>query len=88
MIKNLLTNWKTTSAGAILIAGSLVHIAFLYKAHAVDEGSVMTALTGILGGIGLLAAGDASQSVTPAQVDTTFVKKPDQDSIVTQNQNK
>lgn len=64
---NLLKNWKTTSAGLIAIVGAIVSLFFV----PISEGSIMAAVTGIFGGIGLLAAGDASQSVQSG--DTTQI---------------
>ena len=65
-MKNLLANWKTTSAGLLMITGALVHLVFAIRQGKADEGTWMASLTGILGGIGLLAAGDASQGQKPA----------------------
>lgn len=62
-MKNFLThslaNWKTTSAGLTMIAGSVIHLAFRIKAGTADEQSWTIAIGAILGGIGLFAAGDA-----------------------------
>jgi len=63
MIKNLLTNWKTTSAGVAMILTSLIHLAFQIKAHTVDESACTVAALAVLGGVGLIFAGDAAQSV-------------------------
>lgn len=61
-MSNLLSNWKTTSAGILSIAASIVHLVFSIKNGHNDESVWMTAITGILIGVGLLAAGDASKS--------------------------
>lgn len=58
MLKNLLNNWKTTSAGATMIIGSVVHLVFTYKTA--NENTWTIALIAILGGVGLIFAGDAS----------------------------
>jgi hypothetical protein len=62
MIKNLLDNWKTTSAGLSSITTGIIRLYLAIKHGTVDE----TVLTGAIGliivGIGLLAAGDASKS--------------------------
>jgi hypothetical protein len=75
-MKNLLSNWKTTSAGVTMILGALVHLGFQIKAHTVDENAVMTAVVALVAGVGLVAAGDAGQSVSKEEADTTFIKKP------------
>lgn len=63
MIRGLLDNWKTTSAGLTLIIGAIVHIAFLVThAEPVTEKDVMLAIGAIFAGVGMLAAGDASKS--------------------------
>lgn len=63
MIKHLFTNWKTTSAGITLIAGAVVHIVFMFqKDQAISETDVMVTIGSVLGGIGMLAAGDADKS--------------------------
>lgn len=51
-MKNLLRNWKTTSAGILAIAGGIA----LYVN---DKTKIMEALTAILSGIGLLVASDS-----------------------------
>lgn len=61
-IANLLRNWKTTSAGVLSIAGSVVHLIF---SRPLDETKVMAGITGILLGIGLLAAGDGNATPPP-----------------------
>jgi len=62
MIKSLLSNWKTTSAGVIMIAGAIIHLAFSIHAKTANENTWTIAITSIVGGLGLLVAGDASQS--------------------------
>lgn len=62
MIKNLLTNWKTTSAGLAMIISSAVHLAYAVAHGTADESTWTTGLMGIVGGIGLVAAGDATAS--------------------------
>ncbi len=57
-MKNILTNWKTSSAGIILIAtGAMAMVTA--KAFSVEG------LTAILAGIGLLFGADASTTNTP-----------------------
>lgn len=70
-VQSLAQNWKTTSAGLSLIFGAIVHIVFAIKAGTANENSWMIFGAGIIGGIGLLVAGDASKSVqtdTPAKL--------------------
>jgi hypothetical protein len=62
MIKNLIANWKTTSAGLLMISGSVIHLIFSIRAHTANENTWTIAVTAIIGGLGLLVAGDASQS--------------------------
>jgi len=62
--KNLIANWKTTSAGATMIIGSTVHLVFAVKAGNANENTWTISLTAIVGGIGLILAGDASNSQT------------------------
>lgn len=62
MIKNLLTNWKTTSAGLAMIISAGVHLGFKVAHGVADESDWTTGLMGIVGGIGLVAAGDATAS--------------------------
>lgn len=60
MIKNLINNWKTTSAGLLMIIGSIVHLVFAVREKTADENTWTISLTAIVGGIGLIVAGDAS----------------------------
>lgn len=62
MLKNLLSNWKTTSAGATMIIGSTVHLIFSVKAGNANENTWTISLTAIVGGLGLILAGDSSAS--------------------------
>lgn len=55
-------SWKTTSAGLAMILGSLIHIGFAIKNKTVTEAELTTAITVILGGIGLMVARDANTS--------------------------
>jgi len=45
-----------------MILGSLVHLVFACKAHTADENTWTISLTAIVGGLGLIFAGDASHS--------------------------
>lgn len=63
MIANALDNWKTTSAGLIMIIGSVVHMVFAIRGDTATEGVWTASLTAIIGGIGLIFAGDSGASV-------------------------
>lgn len=54
-MKNLFTNWKTTSAGILLIVGSIAGIFFVPE---ITLAVIMGTATGVLGGIGLIFAKD------------------------------
>lgn len=60
-IDNLLTNWKTTSLGLTTILGVVIHLIFALRSGTATEGVWTATSVGIVTGIGLLAAGDASQ---------------------------
>lgn len=62
-MKNLFTNWKTTSAGLTMIGGSIIHLVFAVKGGRADENTWTIAFGLVVGGAGLIFAGDASQSV-------------------------
>lgn len=63
MIKHLFTNWKTTGIGVLLVVGSIVEIAYMMiEGKPVEKAEVKAVLASLLGGIGLLAAGDADKS--------------------------
>src|SRR5689334_5565942 len=62
MMQHLFDNWKTSSAGLVMIIGAVVHLVFGIIDHKADETMWTTSLGAIVGGIGLIAAGDASKS--------------------------
>lgn len=67
MIKHLFTNWKTTGVGVLLVVGSIVEIAYMMiEGKPVEKAEVKTVLAALLGGVGLLAAGDADKSQSKA----------------------
>lgn len=68
MIKQLLVNWKTTSAGLTMIASSSIHLIFQVRGGQADENSWTIAVLAILGGIGLIFAGDSNKSATAAEM--------------------
>lgn len=59
-MNNLLNNWKTTSAGLTIMIGSAVHLIFAVRNHTADETTWTNALIAMVGGMGLVYAGDAS----------------------------
>lgn len=79
MIKGLLENFKTTSAGVLLMATSIIHLVFQIRASHADEGAWSIAIAGVLAGFGLLAAGDASKS----KQDVKDVKEQVAQAVVT-----
>jgi hypothetical protein len=74
-INTLISNWKTTSAGLLLAGGSVIHLIFAVRSHTADENTWTIALTAIVGGIGLIFAGDASASLKTEKA-TDPVKPP------------
>lgn len=66
MITKLLQNWKTTSAGLTMILGSIVHLIFAIRSHTADENTWTVSLGVVVGGVGLLLAGDADKSASTA----------------------
>ena len=81
MIKNALTNWKTTSAGLSMIVGAVVHLVFAVKAGTANENTWTTAILAAIGGIGLITAGDATAkppagSPAATNIDPGDTKKP------------
>jgi hypothetical protein len=52
----MFTNWKTTSAGILAIAGAIV--TFLFSMKNLTPELILGCLTGVLSGIGLLFAKD------------------------------
>lgn len=53
-------DWKTTSAGILMILGGLIGIYFSVKSGTISEAGLLAAATSIVGGIGLLFAKDAT----------------------------
>ena len=62
-------SWKTTSAGILLIASSIVGIYFAWKSNNLNEATVMGAITGIIGGVGLILAKDGNKTGLPVKKD-------------------
>lgn len=63
-MNKIFTNWQTTSAGSIMALTAIIHLAFACKAGIATEGVWCTAVVEIIGGIGLIAAGDGNKSVS------------------------
>lgn len=60
-MNSVLTNWKTTLAGAATILTALGDIASHLSSGSVGSGSIETDIVTILAGVGLVAAKDASK---------------------------
>lgn len=56
-----MNSWKTTSAGIISIIGGLVRLIFAFKTGITEE-AIMTSVTTIVAGIGLIFARDNDKS--------------------------
>jgi hypothetical protein len=54
-MKNILKNWKTTSAGIIMCVGAMV-------TYFNDKTQLMPCLTAFLGGVGLVFSKDGDQT--------------------------
>ena len=62
-MKNLKKNWKTTSAGVVMIAGAIVRLA-VHQGTFTEE-LIMGAVIAIVGGIGLIVAQDSKEETKP-----------------------
>lgn len=62
-MKNLVTNWKTTSAGLLAIIGAVTGLFFA----PITPVTISAASTAILAGLGLLLASDSSKPPTTPQ---------------------
>jgi hypothetical protein len=56
-MKNLAKNWKTTSAGVVMIIGAIVRLAV--HDGTFSEELIMGAVIAVVGGIGLIVAKDS-----------------------------
>lgn len=85
MIKHIVANWKTTSAGVIAIGGATFHLVYRIKDGSADEGTWTLWLTSVVAGVGLILAGDAGASVGKSELQTDentgFLKRSDTPSI-------
>ena len=57
-MKNLAKNWKTTSAGVVMIIGAIVRLAVHQGTF--SEELIMGAVIAVIGGIGLIVAKDGN----------------------------
>lgn len=60
-MKALFSNWKTTSAGLVMIIGSVIHVIFAVRSGTATEGVWTASVTAIVAGLGLMFAGDATK---------------------------
>jgi len=67
-MNKIFTNWQTTSAGTLMAGTAILHLVFAIKAGIATEAVWSTAFVEVLGGIGLIAAGDARKSVSQAEL--------------------
>lgn len=61
-MNNLVANWKTSSAGIVLILTGLIHIGFGIVHKQITEQDFTTTMVSIITGVGLIVAGDGSKS--------------------------
>ncbi len=86
-VNKLFLNWKTTSAGVLAIVGGLVRISFMKAQQGVSEEGVMTTITAMVTGVGLLFARDVN--VTSADLGLQSVeKKATATQVITPNKEK
>lgn len=64
-LAGMFRNWKTSSVGVGFAVTGIVHLIFALKSKTLTEQSVVTEIMSILGGIGLVAAGDAAATPPP-----------------------
>lgn len=61
-----------------MIIGSVIHLVFAAKSHTADENTWTISVTAIVGGLGLIFAGDASHSEkNAAAIDQINQEGPD-----------
>lgn len=70
---NLINNWKTSSAGIVLILTGLIHIGFGILHKSINETDFTTTMVSIVTGVGLIVAGDGSKSAEAHEETKTLV---------------
>ncbi len=70
MLKHALANWKTTSAGLVMVIGATVHLVYAIREKEANENTWTISLTSVVAGLGLILAGDAGASVSKTDVKT------------------
>lgn len=89
-MNNLINNWKTSSAGIVLIITGLIHIVFGLIHKSISEQDFTTTMVSIVTGIGLIVAGDGGKSsvetktkladlqnqISQVKTDTSTITKP------------
>jgi hypothetical protein len=63
-MKNVFKNWKTTSAGLLLILGSGYSLVHSVMTGTLTQETFTLQIGGILGGLGLIAGADATTPPT------------------------
>lgn len=63
-MNNLVQNWKTSSAGIVLILTGLIHLGYGLFNKTITEQDFTTTMISIVTGIGLIVAGDGSKSAS------------------------
>lgn len=61
-MNNLTKNWKTSSAGIVLILTGLIHLGFGIAHGTITEQDFTTTMVSIVTGAGLIVAGDGAAS--------------------------
>lgn len=62
-LQKILVNWKTTSAGALMVIGAIVGIVYaLTEKGAPTQTELMTAFTAVFAGLGLIFSRDVDKS--------------------------
>ena len=81
MLKHAIDNWKTTSVGLTMAIGAIIHLVYQITAHTSSENTWTIAVGAIIGGLGLIFAGDAGTSIQRSDVktdtETGFLVKTD-----------
>lgn len=63
MLNKILINWKSSSAGILLILGAVISIVYSISDNGrIEQAEMMAQITALLGGIGLLLSRDVGVS--------------------------